>query len=215
MLSEFGSVHCLISRSSPASQADRCRSVLNDQVRGDSIEFAKDEVIAQWAIDDTRLFGELYNRYFDRVYRYCAVRLGDAEAAQDTASITFTRAMLGIASFQGGLFSAWLFRIAHNVVIDHQRSIKPTVPLEFAGVALDPSDSPEVIAVRNDEARRLYCLLSQLTHDQRSVIELRLAGLNGNEIAEALGMRRNTVDVNARRAILKLRDLMAESGGAP
>ena len=188
--------------------------MLTGQVSNESIERAADESIARLAIDDPRHFGELYNRYVDRVFRYCAVKLGDVESAQDATSLVFIKAMTGIASFKGGCFSAWLFRIAHNVVVDLQRANRAMYPFDMEAEVHDPADPVEVIAIRNDEAQRLHRLLKQLTEDQQQVIGLRLAGLNGNEIADALGMRRNTVDVIARRAMLKLKALMTEAGGA-
>src|SRR5690606_31104714 len=75
-------------------------------------------------------FAPLYERYFPRVYAYCLRRVDDPQEAEDLCSQVFTRALTGLHSYRGGLVSAWLFRIAHTVVVNHYRSRRRVIPLD-------------------------------------------------------------------------------------
>ena len=80
-----------------------------------------DAALVAAARNDPRAFGALYECYLNPVYGYCYVRLGSREAAEDLTSEVFIKALAGLDCYRGGLFVAWLFRIARNVVIDAQR----------------------------------------------------------------------------------------------
>lgn len=153
-------------------------------------------------------FEQLYQRYVNDVYRFCRRRLdSDADAADATSAI-FTRALSNIKSCQPASFRSWLFAIGRNVVTDHYRAARPTEALAESLELPDGSAGPEELAIRHDEQRSLARVLNRLSEDQRSVIELRLAGLTGNEIAAVLGKTRNAVDQAQFRAISRLRTLL-------
>src|SRR4030042_745235 len=85
---------------------------------------------------DEKAFAQLYEAYFDRIYRYIVIRIGDATEAEDMTQQVFLKVLHSISSFRwaGKPFSAWLFRIAHNQVVDHLRrkSKRTTIPIEEA-----------------------------------------------------------------------------------
>lgn len=94
-------------------------------------------------------FATLYDRYLTAVYRYCYLRLGTKEAAEDATSIVFTKALDAISSCQPDRFRSWLFAIAHNVVVDSFRSRSSTGPIEDAVELSDPIHSPfDAVPVR-------------------------------------------------------------------
>lgn len=159
---------------------------------------------------DLAAFAPLYDRYHDAVYGYCLRRLGSREGAGDATSQTFTRAMTAIARFHGGSFRAWLFAIARNVVIDAVRRYRPVLPLDGAGDLPDRDPSPEQQAVASDQRRQLADALARLTAEQRDVVELRMAGLTGPEIATALGLSLGAVKSLQFRAYGRLRTLLAD-----
>lgn len=148
---------------------------------------SSDAVLVNRAIHDPREFAPLYARYLNPVHRYCYRRLGSREVAEDATSRVFANALSGLHGFRGGSFRAWLFAIAYRVVVDATRSTRPVWPLEAAEQATDPSPTPEEIVLTDDLRRSVTRLLAHLSADQRVVVELRLAGLTGMEIAAVLG----------------------------
>src|SRR5688572_27352568 len=154
---------------------------------------------------DRRAFGLLYARYVGNVYRFCDRRLGDPAAAEDATSQVFLRALAALSTCRDDRFAPWLFAIARNVVADTFRRGRPVAPLAVAGEVVDPAVGPEEAALIADDRRSLHALLIHLTPDQRRVVELRLAGLTGPEIAEALGLSHAAVKVHQFRAVARLR----------
>lgn len=172
--------------------------------RGDSNEDAEAALVARAKID-RRAFAPLYARYLGPVLRYCQRRLGNAESAEDAAGQVFAQAMANIASCRDDAFRPWLFAIVRNVVVDHYRRQRPAAALDSAAETIDPDLTPEEIALAREEREILRALLVHLTPDQRRVVELRLAGLTGIEIAEALGLSHGAVKLHQFRAIRRLR----------
>jgi RNA polymerase sigma-70 factor, ECF subfamily len=156
---------------------------------------------------DPRAFAPLYARYFDPVYRYCYRRLGHPEAAADAAAQIFTKVLAALPRYREDApsFRSWLFAIAHNVIADDLRARHPAAPIAAAAhlEAVDPS--PEEV-VLTDEARcAVRALLTLLPSDQRQIMELRLAGLTGPEIAAVLGRSLGAVKIAQVRALARLR----------
>ncbi len=179
---------------------------------------SEDAVLVARAQQDREAFALLYDRYLDRIYRFCYRRLGSREVAEDATSAVFTKALTALATYQErpGGFRAWIFTIAHNVVTDvyRDRGRRPSEPLADDFDVIDPDPSPEEAAVASDERRRLRALLAHLTPDQQQVIELRLAGLSGAEIGEVLGRSRGAVNLAQHRAVKRLQRVVGRSADA-
>ena len=173
-------------------------------------DLSADEACVRAAQSDLAAFAPLYDRYHDPIYGYCLRRLGTREAAGDATSLTFTRAMSALDRFRGGSFRAWLFAIAHNVVIDATRRRRFHDDIDAAGQIADRQPSPEEHAVASDQRRRLADALARLNTDQRNVVELRVAGLTGPEVAAALGLSLGAVKSLQFRAYARLRDLLRD-----
>lgn len=149
-------------------------------------------------------FIALYHAYLDPIYRYCVRRLPTTEDAEDATSLIFTKALTGLPHQRNDVaLRSWLFAIAHNVVADHYRSRRPTIGLT-AAETLPGSDQVEVHVHDADELRTL---LAQLPPEQARVIELRLSGLTGPEIARVLGKSHAAIKVTQFRAYSRLRQL--------
>lgn len=149
-------------------------------------------------------FTVLYQQYVAPIYRYCYGRLGGREAAEDATSTIFLRAFASRDQFRGGSFAAWLFTIARHVVVDASRKRRDE-PLAAADERVDPSQSAEEAALAADAARDLATMLQPLSTDQRRVIELRLAGLSGAEIAAVMGKSVASIKMLQFRAVRRLR----------
>ena len=164
-----------------------------------------DRAIVARAQHDPRAFAPLYDRYLDPIYRYCYRRLGNREAAEDATSAIFARALAALPSYRDGSFRAWLFVIAHNIVIDTHRRRRPEQPLAGAFEPVDRDPTPEEAALASDARQSLRDLLAVLPADQRRVLELRLAGLTGAEIAQVLNRSVAAVKMLQLRAMTRLR----------
>jgi RNA polymerase sigma-70 factor (ECF subfamily) len=171
-----------------------------------------DESLATRAKQNPAAFAPLYRRYARPIYGYCYRRLATRELAEDATSQVFTKALAAMPKYRGNAFRPWLFTIAHHVIADHYRRGRPTAPLEdaFELAANDPT--PEDEAIHAEDARNVRRLLSKLTPDQRDVVELRLNGLSGVEIAEVLGKQPGAVRAVQFRAYQRLRELLTEEG---
>lgn len=165
-----------------------------------------DAVLVAWARDDRRASGPLSDRYADRIYRYCLRHLETREAAEDATSLVFARALAGLPGFRGGSFAAWLFAIAHNACVNAGRR-RPELPLAAAGDPIDKGSDADPVArsLAAEQTRELNLLLGTLPADQRRVVELRLAGLTGAEIAAVLGRSLAAVKMLQVRALARLR----------
>jgi len=164
--------------------------------------------VAAWAAGDREAFARLYHRHVNPVYRYCHRRLGSREAAEDATALVFAKVLTALPTYRDGPFRSWLFTIAHNVVTDQFRTVKPTMPIETAPDIVDSSPSPEDQVLAAEEGRWLRGLLDQLPADQRRVVELHLSGLTNPEIAHVLGRNHAAVRSTQSRAVARLRTLL-------
>lgn len=158
---------------------------------------------------DKEAFTELYEIHFDKIYRYMVMKIGNKAEAEDMTQQVFIRAYESIGSYQwqGIPFSAWLFRIAHNQIVDFIRKVskKPTVPLdESLPIVGDSNPQMEVEVKLNME--QVTMAARQLTKAQREVISLRFAGgLSISEVASAMHKSEGAIKALQHSAILALR----------
>jgi RNA polymerase sigma factor (sigma-70 family) len=154
---------------------------------------------------DLDRFTELYDRYFEPIYRFIYFKTQHCETAEDLTSQTFLKALEHIERFKDGSFQAWLYRIARNTVIDHYRTTRPQSDIEDAW-DLDDGTNPARDAELRDLVGRVRGSLSQLPADQRDVVLLRLWDDRPyREIAEIMGKSEANCKVMFSRAVAKLR----------
>ena len=172
-----------------------------------------DHSLAVRSRENRELFGVLYDRYVDRIYGYCYRRLQTHAAAEDATSQTFLKALAALPGYRDDAtsFRAWLFRIAHNVIIDIWRSHRPTIGLDYAHDLETTDSGPETTALRNESGRELYDLLDQLPDDQAHIVQLRLSGMTDREIADVLGKSYGAIRIAQHRAIKRLKELAQSS----
>lgn len=121
---------------------------------------------------------------------------------------TFEKAFTALPSCRDDQFRAWLFTLARNVVTDALRERHPTSPLDEATSVFDRAPLPFDQAQANESHLRVHALLSRLPYGQRQIVELRLAGLTGAEIARVLGRTHVAVRVSQLRAYQRLRQIL-------
>jgi RNA polymerase sigma-70 factor (ECF subfamily) len=162
---------------------------------------------------DEQAFAQLYEEYFDKIYRYVTLRIGDRMEAEDITQQVFLNAIKAISSFKwrGIPFSAWLFRIAHNQVVDflRKKSKRATTPLEESLVASNYDSQiydPQLIAEQRLDIERLLVATRKLTPAQQEVISLRFAGeLPIAQVAKIMGKSEGAVKALQHSAIVALR----------
>lgn len=155
-------------------------------------------------------FGFLYARHRATIARYVAARIRDASDAEDLTEAIFESAWRAIGRYreQGVPFLAWLYRLAHNRVVDHYRALRPTVAL-IPEVHESIEDSRAPLELNLDSADLLKAL-NILTDDQREVIVLRfIQGMSGREVAQTMGKREDAVRALQFRALATLRRTLA------
>lgn len=165
---------------------------------------------------DPEAFGELYDRFLDRVYRYLYFRLGDRVEAEDLAEQVFLKAWEAIPRFrwQGRPFLAWLYRLAHNALVDHLRARRPTTSLDDVERPLDlPSERASLILNGRLDASILAGAIKQLTPEQQQVILLKFSeDLENAQIARILEKREGAIRALQLRALLSLRRILEAQG---
>jgi RNA polymerase sigma-70 factor (ECF subfamily) len=163
---------------------------------------------------DEAAISHLYRCYAPSIYRYLVSRVGDAALADDLTSEVFLRALEGLPRYEdrGIPFSAWLYRIAHDRMVDHVRrqARRPTTRLEDADVPAQ-AGLEELVETRLRVAQ-LGQALDQLTADQHQVILLRfVAGLKLQEIAYVMEKSTAAIKMLQLRALTRLREVAAQT----
>ena len=160
---------------------------------------------------DGEAFAELYERYFDKIYRYIVLRMGDRTEAEDITQQVFLKALQSLSSFRwrNVSFGAWLYRIAHNQVVDHLRrkQRRPSVPVEDVELVAD--DDPQREAERGQEKGMMLKAIGRLTLAQQQVISLRFTSdLPLAEVARIMGRSQGAIKALQHSAIVALRRIM-------
>lgn len=169
------------------------------------------------AIFDERALGELYDRYEARIYSYIYRRTGNESLAEDLTAQVFLKMLEAIRSDKAwhSSFSGWLYRIAHNAVIDYyrQRDRQQQVSLEDTLTTTASDHNPVVMAEASVDAERLRIAISRLTEEQAEVITLRfLEGYSISEVAEMLDKTEGSIKALQYRAVTTLRQLLQHEG---
>ena len=163
---------------------------------------------------DREAFTQLYEEYFDKIYRYVTLRIGNKMEAEDITQQVFLNALQSISSFKwrGIPFSAWLFRIAHNQLVDYLRkkTKQTTAPLNESLVSSDCN--PQLIAEQNLDIDQLLVAIKQVTKAQREVISLRFASeLPIAQVAKVMGKSQGAVKALQHSAIVALRKALLKA----
>jgi len=167
---------------------------------------------------DPDAFGTLYEKYVDRIYSYIYHRIGNVHDAEDLTSRTFYRALSHIGGYEdkGLPFSAWLFRIAHNLVANfhRDRGRRPVVSLDGLVLRFEgPRQQPESFALSQDDSRQLREAIRNLDPLRQELLVLKFSeGLSNAEIAEIMGRTEGAIKSLYHRTLLALRKEMGKKG---
>lgn len=174
------------------------------------------ELVEEARAGSPAAFARLYEAYFSRVYRYILARTGQEADAEDVTAEVFLKVLGALPGFRWreAPFSAWLFRIAYNAVVDHHRrnGVRgDQVELPFALTVSDAG--PEELVERMLTADEIRRAAVRLTEAQRQVLQLRFAaGLSLAETAKVLGKSIGNVKATQHHALARLKKLIQEAG---
>lgn len=184
---------------------------------------AVEELVKSAQEGDADGMAGLYELYYDKIFRYISFKIGNPTEAEDLTEDVFLKMLQSIHKFkwQGPPFSSWLFRIAHNLIVDQYRrkGRRPVTPLDEARgvVGASEQDIDRDLDTKISIAG-VYEAMEDLTKLQREVMSLRFAaGLSVRETALAIGKKENAVKALQHAAIKKLRTLLSvgvEASGA-
>ncbi len=164
---------------------------------------------------DGEAFTQLYEEHLDKIYRYVYLKVGNQAEAEDLTQEVFVKALEAIGSYKWRNlpFSSWLFRIAHNQVMDYFRKEGKVKKMALDNdITLLSESNPAFTAERGLEIEELIKNVEKLSPAQREVISLRFgAELSTAETARVLGKNTGTVKALQYNAIVALRKML--SGG--
>jgi len=168
---------------------------------------------------DQCAFDAIFDRFAEPLFRYVYARCGDSTIAEEILGDLWVRVVERLGGFRlpptgcDQAFAAWLYRIAHNLVIDHYRRKEMRhVPLSPDISDRDPS--PDERAISGDDRRELRAAIEQLTPDQREVVLLRFVEERSNaEVSALTGRSEGAVKVMQHRALCALARLLGGSRG--
>jgi RNA polymerase sigma-70 factor (ECF subfamily) len=198
------------------------RKRLTRPKRGPNLKKLSDIELVDLAKEDNKeAFGELYERYVEKIYNYIYYRTGNHHDAEDLTARVFFRAMGHIENYteRGVPFQAWLYRIAHNLVANwhRDRGRRKVIPLdEFIASSLRV-DAPDRQAEDNEERERLLAAIRRLPEERQQLLVLKFVEHQSNaEIGEVMDRTEGAIKSLYHRTLIALRDeLQMQDAGFP
>lgn len=175
--------------------------------------FPNESAMLLAARDNPARFAPLYTVYAPRIYAYCMRRTGSSHEAEDLTSQTFTRALKGLHTYQGGYVAAWLFSIARTTVADYyRRRREPPVSIETVEDNLPGEANTLIKRIMQDEQRdQLRTLIATLQPEEQELLTLYInSDLSSAEIGEVVGKTAGAVRTRLYRIFKRLRALCPE-----
>jgi RNA polymerase sigma-70 factor (ECF subfamily) len=156
---------------------------------------------------------ELYDRYNKPIFRYLWARISDRQMAEDLTGEVFARMVAGLPRYriEGGAFQAWLYRIAHNLLVDEYRKKhgKNEVSLEDIEFVWHSADDPEQSTDHELFLEKVFTGLRKLNQVQQEILVLRfISDLSLQEVAETVGKSVGAVKIAQHRALKELRGIL-------
>ena len=158
---------------------------------------------------DSEALAQLYEAYFDKIFRYIAMRIRNEMEAEDMTQQVFMKMLQAISSYknQGVPFSSWIYRIAHNLVVDYLRQQNKKATVDIEGLQIpDTGDDPQLIIEQQVDVEDLKKATQKLTQSQQEVLSLRFFGeLSIAECASVMGKNEGAIKALQHSAVVALR----------
>ncbi len=177
-----------------------------------------DHILKEWKLVqraqelDESALASLYSTYYPRIYNYAFLHIGDVHTAEDLTSEVMLKLLESIKKyrFKGLPFSAWVFRIARNKLIDLHRRRKRRGEVSLTEPLTGMQITPETLAERALDRGQIHLALKYLTDEQRQVIVLKfLQGFDNPSVARILNRSEGAIKSLQHRALHSLRRAMS------
>jgi len=181
-----------------------------------------EQTLVEQAKTDPEVFGILYDRYVDKIYNYIYYRVGNHHDAEDLTARTFHRALNHIGGYRqkGAPFSAWLYRIAHNLMANwhRDRHRHPVVSIEDTVLTARSDEEPPSITEALEEKQLLLDTVRCLPQERQQLLTLKFVeGLSNIEIGRIMGRSEGAIKSLYFRTLISLRQMIEakepENGG--
>jgi RNA polymerase sigma-70 factor (ECF subfamily) len=180
-------------------------------------DISMEDVLAKAIKGDLEAFSVLYKENVQRIYTYIYYRTGNKHDAEDLTARVFQRALSHIGKYEdkGVPFSAWLYRIAHNLVANwhRDRSRKKEISIDEAPMEIPSMDMPESSMIKDQEIGVLMTYVRTLPADRQMLLILKFVDdMTNIEIASIMDKSEGAIKSLYHRTLLQLRDRMEEDG---
>lgn len=174
-------------------------------------DISDEQLMQQYAKGDAKAFDQLYARHRAPLYRYFVRQIKNPATANDLYQGAWEKIIKARDKYRPtSPFTAWMYRIAHNHLVDHYRRSQDTEPVETEVLADDRPDPAQGL-IDGEQNEQLRAGIIALPEEQRSTLLLKLeTGLKMEEIAEVTGVSRETVKSRLRYAVNKLKRSLVE-----
>jgi len=174
-------------------------------------EFTDEQLMQRYANGDAKAFDRLYDRHRGPLYRYFNRQVPDAATANDLYQGTWEKIIKSRRKYRAAApFTAWMYQIAHNHLVDHYRRTRPADPMETDTFA-DDHASPTQDLIAGEQREQLRMGIISLPAEQRETLLLQLeTGLKLEDIAKVTGVSKETVKSRLRYAVNKLKQVLIE-----
>jgi len=174
-------------------------------------QLSDEKILAKAAAGDKEAFGILYEKYVKKIYNYIYYRTGNTFDAEDLTERVFLRAYKHINNYhdRGLPFSAWLYRIAHNLVANWHRdnSRRKTIPIDDGILTSKSTNHPEQELLDLEEREYLLQLIRKLPAERQQLLILKyVENLSNNEIGIIMGRSEGAIKSLYHRTLLALRE---------
>lgn len=174
------------------------------------------ELIARAQGGEVEAFGQLYERYLDPIYRYIRTRVDSDADAEDLCETVFVRSFEALDRYedQGHPYSAFLYRLARNLLVDHYRSQRPEIELDQPGLERHAATTIDRQLDDREQLRKIAATVAKLPEDYQEVIRLRVVlEFPTADVAEWMERSPGAVRVLLHRALNALREGLDDGNG--
>ncbi len=171
----------------------------------------EEELVLNCQNGDADAFGQLYDKYFEKIYRFIYYKISHQETTEDLVSLTFTKALENLDKFRTnkGSFSSWLYKIARNTVIDYYRTKREVKNIDYV-YDIHSQQNIEEDMTKDQQLQNIREKLDALKPEQREIVIMRIWDeLSYKEISQIINKSEASCKMTFSRAIKTIKASLA------